>query len=251
MRRRLSWPLTFLLVLLAACGPATPTAPEPAGPAVALADCVLAAPGSAGQVDARCGTLAVPEDRARPDGRQISLRVAVVPAVSRSPRPDPLFLLAGGPGQAATEAFPAMIGAFEQVNQARDIVLVDQRGTGGSNPLRCLDPNDESVLDEAAVTALLQACPEKLNADLRQYTTEIAMRDLDAVRAALGYEQINLYGASYGTRAALTYLRLYPDRVRTLILDSVVDADFRLLLNASRDGQRALELAFARCQAEA
>lgn len=251
MRRRLSWPLTFLLVLLAACGPATPTAPGPAGPAVALADCVLAAPGSAGQVDARCGTLVVPEDRARPDGRQISLRVAVVPAVSRSPRPDPLFLLAGGPGQAATEAFPAMIGAFEQVNQARDIVLVDQRGTGGSNPLRCLDPNDESVLDEAAVTALLQACPEKLNADLRQYTTEIAMRDLDAVRAALGYEQINLYGASYGTRAALTYLRLYPDRVRTLILDSVVDADFRLLLNASRDGQRALELAFARCQAEA
>jgi pimeloyl-ACP methyl ester carboxylesterase len=251
MRLRVCSSLALLVIWLAACGPAPSTETGQAGAGLTLTDCVLAAAGGAGQVDARCGTLAVPEDRARTDGRQINLRVAVVPAVSRSPRPDPLFLLAGGPGQAATEAFPAMLAAFEEVNQTRDIVLVDQRGTGRSNPLRCLDPDDETVMDEADVIAALQACPARLEADLRLYTTEIAMQDLDAVRAALGYEQVNLYGASYGTRAALTYLRLHPDRVRTMILDSVVDADFRLLLDASQDGQRALELAFGRCQADA
>lgn len=249
MRSRV-FSLILLLSLAAACGAPPSTEPGPAGATLALTDCVLASPGSNSQVDARCGTLTVPEDRARPDGRQIPLNVAVVPAVSRSPEPDPVFLLAGGPGQAATEAFPALIPAFERLNQERDLVLVDQRGTGKSNPLRCLDPDDETVMDEDRMIAELKACPARLESDLRLYTTEIAMQDLEAVRAALGYARINLYGASYGTRAALTYLRLYPDRVRAVILDAVVDPGFRLLLDASQDGQRALEAAFARCEAE-
>lgn len=238
------------LLFLAACASAPP------GPATArrleLNDCLLSTPGSTSQVEAQCGKLEVPEDRANPDGRRLQLHVAVIPAVSRSPEPDPLFLLAGGPGQAATEAFPASIFALEKINQDRDLVLVDQRGTGQSNPLRCLDPDDETVMDEAQVIAELKQCPARLEAaaDLRFYTTEIAMQDLDDVRAALGYETINLYGGSYGTRAALTYLRLFPERVRTVTLDAVVDADFRLLLEASQDGQRALELVFDRCQTD-
>ncbi|MGQ0604214.1 MAG: alpha/beta hydrolase [Anaerolineales bacterium] len=237
--------LTFLALAfsLSACATATSTQPAVT---LQLNDCVLAR-----GLKAQCGTLDVPEDRAAPDGRRLALNVAVVPAVSRNPSADPLFLLAGGPGQAAIEAFPAAFFAFEAINQDRAIVLVDQRGTGESNPLRCFAPDDERLLDEAAAIAELKQCPAKLNADLRHYTTEIAMQDLDAVRAALGYEQINLYGASYGTRAALAYLRLYPERVRSVILDAVVSADFMLFLSASQDGQRALDLLFARCDAEA
>lgn len=242
--------IALLVSGLAACQPAAPTASGQPAAALALTDCLLTTPGGGGQVKAQCGTLTVPEDRAQPGGRQIPLRVAVVPAVSRSPQPDPLFLLAGGPGQAATEAFPAMFSAFDRINQTRAIVLVDQRGTGRSNPLRCLDPEDETLQAEAEVIAALQACPAKLDADLRFYTTEIAMQDLDDVRAALGYAKINLYGSSYGTRAALAYLRRYPERVRAVILDAVVDPDFRLFLRAAQDGQRALDLVFQRCAAD-
>jgi pimeloyl-ACP methyl ester carboxylesterase len=233
-----------LALFLAACATATPA--QSPTPTLALEDCSLA-----GNLKAQCGTLAVPEDYAQPQGRTLSLNIAVIPAVSRSPQPDPLFLVAGGPGQAAIEAYPQVFFAFEAINQDRDIVLVDQRGTGESNPLRCFQPDDERVLDEAAVIAELKQCPARLEGDLRRYTTEIAMQDLDAVRAALGYERINIYGASYGTRAALTYLRLYPERVRSLVLDSVVSADFTIYLSASQDGQRALDLLFARCEAEA
>lgn len=234
-------------MLLAACGRPTP-APD-GGPAVALADCQLTMPGLDVTVSARCGTLTVPENPADPGGRQIDLNVAVVPAVSRNPQPDPLFILAGGPGQAAVELAPALAQGFTQVHQERDIVLVDQRGTGKSNPLECELPEEDDVETEAVIAAL-RACPEDLDADLRFYTTEIAMRDLDAVRQALGYETINLYGASYGTRAALTYLRLFPDRTRSVVLDAVVSPDYRLFLNTAQDADRALNLLFARCAAD-
>ncbi|PWH15816.1 MAG: alpha/beta hydrolase, partial [Anaerolineae bacterium] len=201
------------------------------------------------QTDARCGVLTVPEDRANPGGRQIALNIAVIPAIKRNPAPDPLFLLAGGPGQSAIETFPAILPLLYDIHESRDIVLVDQRGTGKSNPLRCLNLEDQTLTDEQALEQL-KTCPQRLEADPRFYTTEIAMTDLDEVRAALGYEKINLYGASYGTRAALTYLRMFPERVRTLTLDAVVEADFVMFLDAAADGQAALEAFFARCQAD-
>ncbi|MBI3150764.1 MAG: alpha/beta fold hydrolase, partial [Chloroflexi bacterium] len=136
-----------------------------------------------------------------------------------------------------------------QIHEGRDIVLVDQRGTGKSNPLRCLDPEDESLTDEQ-VLAKLKSCPETLDADLRFYTTEIAMTDLDEVRSALGYETINIYGGSYGTRAALTYLRMFPQHVRTVTLDAVVDPDFVIFMDAAGDGQAALDKFFSRCEAD-
>jgi pimeloyl-ACP methyl ester carboxylesterase len=245
MRRNI---LTALLLatLLASCAPRNlPAEPEPSIP---LEECALTSP-LGDQVDAQCGSLTVPEDRANPNGRQIDLYIAVVPAIKRNPEPDPLFLLAGGPGQSALEAFPAMLAYMSRIYEDRDIVLVDQRGTGRSNPLRCLDITDETLTNEQAL-AQLKDCPGNLPADLRFYTTEIAMTDLDEVRAALGYETINLYGASYGTRAALTYLRMFPERVRTITLDAVVDPGFVMFMDAGRDGQSSLEQFFGRCEAD-
>lgn len=244
--RRHYYTILFLLTFLASCSPRNLTAvPERS---ITLEDCALTSV-AGDQVDARCGTLTVPEDRANPNGRKIELNVAVIPAIKRNPEKDALFLLAGGPGQSAVEAFPAMISLIYQIHEDRDIVLVDQRGTGKSNPLKCLGPEDEALTDEQALEKL-KSCPETLDADLRFYTTEIAMTDLDEVRAALGYETINIYGASYGTRAALTYLRMFPEHVRTVTLDSVVDSDFVMFMDAAADGQAALDKFFARCEAD-
>ncbi len=239
--------LLLLTIILPACTSGADSSTDPES--VPLSDCILSSPGVNDPVDARCGSLMVAEDPSDPQSRMISLQIAVVPAIARSPEPDPLFILAGGPGQAITEAFPAMYNTLFRIHETRDIVLVDQRGTGMSNPLRCLDPEDETLQEEEAIR-LLKECPEKLDADLRFYTTNIAMQDLDRVRSALGYPSINLYGASYGTRAALVYLKLFPDRVRSIVLDAVVDPGFIIYEDAARDGQQALELFFARCETE-
>lgn len=241
------FPISLIVALfLASCSPRGRTAVP--GPQITLEDCALTSP-TGSQTDARCGALTVPEDRANPAGRQIELHVVVIPAIKRNPEPDALFLLAGGPGQSAIETFPAMLPLMFNVHEDRDIVLVDQRGTGKSNPLRCLDPEDET-LDTNEVLAVIKSCPQALDADVRFYTTEIAMTDLDEVRAALGYETINIYGASYGTRAALTYLRMFPGRVRTVTLDAVVDPGFIIFMDAAQDGQAALDSFFARCEAD-
>ncbi|NUM46732.1 MAG: alpha/beta fold hydrolase [Anaerolineales bacterium] len=246
--------LVFLALTVAACtSPATP--PPSAEPTLPLAECSLAAPGISSQFDAQCGKLTVYENPTTQTGRQIDLNIAVIPAVSRNPAPDPVFFLAGGPGQAATESFLAVQNAFRDINRDRDIVLVDQRGTGASHPLRCEIPPEletEETLEDnsAAFTAFLETCLSELDADPTQYTTAIAMQDLDQVRAALGYDQINLYGVSYGTRAALTYLHLYPTRVRTAILDGVVPQQLALGLDVATDAQHALDLIFARCAAD-
>ncbi len=245
--RHILLPLILFCLLLTACLPqgATPSAVR----SIELADCALPTP-TGRQIDAKCGTLNVPEDRSNPSGRQIALNIALIPAIKRNPAPDPLFMLAGGPGQSAVETFPAIMTGLYHIHESRDIVLVDQRGTGKSNPLRCLDPEKDEDLTDEQVIERLQTCPERLEADPRFYTTEIAMQDLDAVRAALGYETINLYGASYGTRAALTYLRMFPERARTVALDAVVDTNFVMFMDAAQDGQASLDFLLARCAAD-
>ncbi|MCP3099758.1 alpha/beta hydrolase [Myxococcus sp. K15C18031901] len=199
---------------------------------------------------ALCGTHEVFEDRAAKAGRKIPLRVVVVPALAAQPQPDPLVLLAGGPGQAASRT--PVLGAVERIRRYRDIVLVDQRGTGDSNPLKCevSTPGEglASAMEEGDVAEKLRACREGWDADLRQYTTPVAMDDLDEVREALGYAKVNLWGVSYGTRAALVYMRQHPERVRTAILDSVAPLSLYLPLYTSRDGQRALELLLSHCE---
>lgn len=249
MLRSINQALPGLILLLAIVLTACTTQPANEAPGLDLTDCVLSTPGLDVYIDAHCGSLAVSENPADSSSRQIQLKLAVVPAIKRTPAPDPLFILVGGPGQSAMEIYPALSSALFRIHQGRDIVLVDQRGTGQSNPLRCLSPEDEA-LDEEQVIAALQACPTKLDADLRYYSTDIAMQDLDAVRSALGYESINLFGASYGTRAALVYLKMHPQHVRSIILDAVVDPTFILYQDAARDGEQALEIFLKRCEVD-
>ncbi len=206
-----------------------------------------------GPVDAYCGTLSVFENRAARAGRRIALNIVVLPAISNEQKPDPLFFLAGGPGQGAAQMGREVREAFRRVQRDRDIVLVDQRGTGKSNPLDCRD-NEESlrsVLQPADVAVdRLRTCLAGYDADVRLYTTPIAMDDLDDVRAYLGYERVNLYGGSYGTRAALVYMRQHGDRVRTAVLDSVAPTNMRSPLYVARDAQAALDKLLAACDAD-
>ncbi|MCH9647378.1 MAG: alpha/beta hydrolase [Deltaproteobacteria bacterium] len=220
------------------------------GEAVELEPCHLSSPGSPGRLEADCGFLILPEDPSNPEGASLEVHFAVVEAIHRSPHPDPLFLLAGGPGQAAMEAFVSLSGAFAGVLQKRDLVLVDQRGTGRSNALTCPEDslNPLEVPSPEELRAHVDGCREQLSGDPRFYTTSIAMEDLDAVREALGYESINLYGVSYGTRAALTYLRAFPEHTRSVVLDGVAPQDLALGETWARDAQRSFSLIHARCQ---
>jgi pimeloyl-ACP methyl ester carboxylesterase len=199
-------------------------------------------------VAAQCGRIAVPEDPQRPDGHQISLRIAVLPA-TRQPSAGALFYLAGGPGGAASTEVPVVDQLLGGVASTRDIVLVDQRGTGGSHRLSC-PPTGIRAGQVAAVAAYVRRCFVRLGSEVRFYTTAAAMDDLEAVRRALGYDRIDIYGSSYGATAAQIYLRLHPHAVRTLILDSgsllTVPIYERLAVNA----ERALRAQLARCSAE-
>lgn len=204
--------------------------------------------------EVRCGTLRVPEDRAAPGGRKLGLRVAVVPALAGDPRPDPLFILAGGPGQAAAELVAQVLPIFDRVHQTRDLVFVDQRGTGQSSPLECEDSQDAGLaerfregIDEPALRGCLAGYADA-GIDVRQYLTPQAMDDLDEVRSALGYDKIDLWGASYGTRAALVYLRRHGEHVRAAVIDGVAPPTDSLLLSAAPDAQRAFELIFQGCE---
>jgi pimeloyl-ACP methyl ester carboxylesterase len=204
--------------------------------------------------NAQCGTLEVEENRAAPNGRRLELAIFVAPATSRTPAPDPVFLLAGGPGQGAAELGPWIVHELEPIRRERDLVFVDLRGTGASAPLRCevTDPNDLAQLLAAGFDfAKLDACLAELDADLTQYTTSAVIDDLEQVRAALGYSQINLIGISYGTRAALAYMRRHGDRTRSAVLDGVVPLDTSVSRVAAAHAERALELLFSDCRADA
>ena len=203
-----------------------------------------------GPSGAYCGTLDVYENRAAGSGRRIALKIVVAPALRRDAAPDPLFVLAGGPGQAAAAMAGDLLAVFRRFRAERDIVFVDQRGTGYSNRLGC-DPGPDELdaveADDERTLARYRDCLAALDADPRFYTTPIAMDDLDDVRAFLGYERINLWGGSYGTRAALVYLRQHEDRVRAVVLDGVAPPDMQLPLHTARDAQRALDRLFADC----
>jgi pimeloyl-ACP methyl ester carboxylesterase len=203
------------------------------------------APCTLGTVSARCGTLSVPENRATGTGRTIPLRVAVVAAIGVPRAPDPVFWLAGGPGGAATDSAAAATGLMANVNVHRDLVLVDQRGTGGSNDLRCPQGSDASRWADE-----LRTCLAHLDGDPRAYTTAWAMDDLDDVRAALGYDRINLYGISYGATAAQVYLQRHPGHVRTALLESGTVLDVPIYERFPTASQHALDQLFARCTAD-
>lgn len=201
---------------------------------------------------AQCGTLEVPEDRAQPGGRKIAIAVAVLPANTLNPAPDPLFILAGGPGQAASYLGP-FAAQFIGVRRHRDIVLVDQRGTGRSSPLACTAFRDTDAREAALELDPLPratACAQELKArgvDAAQYTTAAWVADLDAVRQALGFERVNLWGGSYGTRVAQEYLRRFPGHVRTMVLDGVAPPSLAISLDIWPTREAAIDSAFAAC----
>ena len=247
MSRRTAWRAALAATLaLAGAGAGAATLP--------LHTCRLAGL----EHDAQCGVLKRPLDPGRPQGTQIDLHVVVIPALARQKQPDPIFFFAGGPGQSAVGLAGTVQAFMQRLGQRRDLVLIDQRGTGHSAPLQCdVPPPDEALaraLDRSREVAALEACRAKLQAlpwgDLRFYTTTIAMADADAVRVALGADQVDLVGISYGTRAALEYLRAYPLHVRRAVIDGVAPPDMVLPASDDVDGPAALDKLFADCAAD-
>ena len=252
------------LLLLAGCEATPPAAP--AGDTdisadgglrygrIAFEPCSLTVP-RLDPVEAQCATLEVPENHAEPDGRRIELALAWIPARGEG-EPDPVFMIAGGPGQSALESYPMLHDAFSDVRRNRHVVLVDARGTGGSHPLACKDDEGENAFTDAdddsaeAARAFARDCLDQLDddSDLRFYTTTDHIQDLDLVRELLGADQVNLIGISYGTRVAQQYAKRYPEHTRTVTLDSVVPNDLALGGEHARNLEDALTEQFRRCR---
>ena len=237
--------LAAAALALAACSPG----PEATRPAIVLDSCRLPGVDTA----AKCGTYKVWEDREAKAGRQISIDIAIVPARARSRDPDPIVVFAGGPGQGAVSLASQVMPLFNRLNDTRDVVLIDQRGTGNYNPLDCDEETQQplqQIFEDALPEKLVVQCLGKLDADPRLYVTSIAVEDIDEVRAALGYEKINVWGGSYGTRMGLEYLRRHGDRVRTVVLDGVAPATMKLPLSFVTDGDAALQRLIEACEGE-
>lgn len=205
--------------------------------------------------DAGCGKYEVYEDRAAKAGRKITLNILVLPAVS-PPAPDPVFVLAGGPGMGAVSLAKGGGDYLIKLRRERELVFVDQRGTGESNPLNCNQAANKDEMrtyfTEGVNTGNVRDCRDQLekSANLTLYTSQIAMDDLDEVRDALGYEKINLLGGSYGTFAAFVYLRQHPDRVRAAILEGVSPVEAKILLPFAKGVEHSLERMFGDCSAD-
>lgn len=232
---------------------------------ISLTDCEIpiGAQGAAKQA-AKCGVLSVPEDYNTPNGRQIEIHFAVIPARSSALRREPIFHFEGGPGASAIEYYGlAWYSAYADLNEVHDIVLIDQRGTGKSASLQCteiaerafedltLDFDLQTEIAESIERA--QACLTRLSQtnDPQHYITANLARDTDAVRAALGYERINLFGSSYGSWLAQFYLRDFGSRVNAAVLEGVVGPWDRPFLLAPLHADVALRRLFETCAADA
>lgn len=196
-----------------------------------------------------CATFVVPENYNEPNGRTIALNIVRLPAVSSGAAADPLFFLAGGPGQAATELTGVVAQMFRDVRQRRDIILVDQRGTGKSNSMQCeISALDDLLVpdDQVDLAAAMAACASEFDHDFQQYNTVNAIQDFEAVRKAFGYQQVNVYGGSYGTRAALIWMREAPEALRSVVLDGVAPTQV-VIGPFGTYSQRAFDLMVADC----
>jgi pimeloyl-ACP methyl ester carboxylesterase len=253
--------LVVLPVMLAACAPLAPSSPSPTAfvpppprmlKGAPMIDC------SHDMLPLRCGFLNVPEDRSVSGGRQLQLLVAIWPASDPTPAADAMFFLAGGPGGAATTSYGYTLTTYAELHKTRDFVYFDQRGTGEYGSVHLFDSmpdltgSDEASLD-AAIKAYAQQAVAKVRtkADPTKYTSWIAAEDLDAVRAAIGYDQINLFGGSYGATMAQVYLAVHPEHVRTVTLTGVSLLDVPLFEHTAVGAQEALDNVLARCAADA
>ncbi|MEE9270652.1 MAG: alpha/beta hydrolase, partial [Candidatus Krumholzibacteria bacterium] len=208
------------------------------------------------QGGAQCAVYNVYENRRTREGRRIGLNVVLLPATGPNVRPDPLMLLVGGPGQSATRSAAIFNALLAPLRRDRDLVLLDQRGTGGSSALQCRWGDTPPAVAAVVLSfnfspAAVARCRENLEADPALYTTDLAVDDLDDVRAALGYEQVNLLGFSYGTRVALEYLRRFSTRTRSAILVSAMPPEMIFPLSMPRSLQHSLGILASECQAQA
>ncbi len=223
-----------------------------------LKTCYLNTPGTSSRIWAECGTLTVLEDKRKQDGRRLQLNVALVwPQNTRQEKkvdhPDPIVFLAGGPGSAATSAFPAGAMSLLGFNK-RVVVLLDQRGTEAESRLRCPEFTTDAPAIGSSKPGQFQEgfrkCAANLDADPKMYTTRHAAEDLEVLRKALGYAQLNLYGISYGTRLALQYAQTYPKRVRAMVLDGTTPFEQVIGETDVVDGPAALDSVFSQCARE-
>jgi len=211
-----------------------------------------------------CGYVEVPENRAKPEGRKLRLAVAILESFSKSPEPDPLVFLSGGPGEASLRSVPWRMSSsfWHRYRQDRDLVFYDQRGTGFSDPAFCtelnlalyttafqgLAPNEQHRQELAAI----EDCRDKMLAegiDFAHYNSNVSAHDLADLRRALGIEEWNVFGISYGTRLALVTLREAPEGIRSIIIDSVYPPNGPEVDDHVRFA-RSLRLAFDRCAAD-
>lgn len=238
---------SLLLLLVVSNAAAHESAdPEP------FTDCRLAALDRQKTLAAKCTWLSVPENPDQPEARHIKLKIAVIEALNKRHGDNPLVVIAGGPGQSALEFYTLYAQAFSAIARDRDILLIDQRGTGKSNPLKCPVLNnlpDVTSGDQAyqTVTTEAEKCLADLETDTRYYTTSVAVRDIETVRRQLGYKKLNIYGVSYGTRVAMHYMRRFPASVRTVVLDGVLPPGVVLGPDIAVYSQRALDGAIDRC----
>lgn len=205
---------------------------------------------------ARCGAIEVPENSDRPGSRKLEIHFAVIPAANGHARPDPIVPLLGGPGESAIEAGGYFVKRLAPMLNDRDLLLVDERGTGRSNALRChfFSPDDPAEsLQNLFPPARVEGCAKNLaaHADLTQYSYRRFAQDLESIRRTLGYGPLNLYAGSYGTRAAQVFVRTYPGSVRTIYLGSVVPIDIAMPLPFAKAAQSAIDRTFAACESDA
>jgi len=198
---------------------------------------------------ARCGKLIVPENRLTGKGRTISVRFVVIPATIKHPAPDPVVYFAGGPGGSAVAEISSERPDLASLNVSRDLVFIEQRGTGRSSPLTCPAFPDLSS-GPARLRAAVQSCLAHLHGDLRFYTTAMYADDVNQVLADLHYAKVNLMGISYGTAVEQVFALRHPDRVRTITMQSGSPLDVHVIERAPGNSQLALDYVISRCESQ-
>ena len=250
-RRGRAWGAPRLLVIIAALGLAAASCGGHPAPA-AIAPPVNSLTVKACTVDglaARCGTLIVPEDRLTGTGRTIPVRFVVIPATGPDKAPDPVVYFAGGPGDSAVDEIPSELPDLQSLNVHRDLVFIEQRGTGQSNPLNC-PIFSGSLADQPALRASIQSCLAHLPGDLRFYTTAMYVDDVNQLLGDLHYAKVNLMGISYGTAVEQVFLLRHPERVRTMTLQSGSPLNIPLFEREPGNSQLALDYVFGSCEAD-
>ncbi len=238
--------ITVLVALIAvggsACGSLSGSAGAPTTGRLTLKPCTVH------EIPARCGTFIVPENRLKPNGRTIGLRVVVLPAMFKPVANDAVTYITGGPGYAVTDDTAVLANELIDLNEHHDVLLVDQRGTG-SDAYYCPNPT-KPLSSNAEKRNYVRDCLTAFGGDVNQYGTRTAMDDLDAVRAALGYRQLDVIGGSYGATAAQVYLKLHPSSVRTLTLVGATAIDVPFFGRWAVNAQRALNQVAAICHSQ-